>query len=211
MSTLPVIVISASERMADIREAVRLGAWDYLVKPLAQLDILDTAIQNCLTRTSLEDAWERERWELDDHIDVLFENQGLVEQLQADLLPHEALELPCCRVDFEVAETSSEQVLLDYHRFPNNQALVVMARSQAAAEQNVLGLLVLKSLLNPMIRQGMSGHEGILRMPERLLERLNAELCHSRIRSAFDLLAIWIDGNTGLLKWGHGGGKLVQL
>src|SRR5690554_2307015 len=35
---IPVIVIFSSDRMADIREAVRLGAVDYLVKPVAKLD-----------------------------------------------------------------------------------------------------------------------------------------------------------------------------
>lgn len=196
-SSLPVIVISGSQQISDIREAVRLGAWDYLVKPLDQLDILDTAIQNCLTRTSLEDAWERERWELDDHIDVLFQSESMFERLRNDLLPNEALELPACKVSHQLCPRVYDQVLLDYHRFPNNQALVFMAYSQGHPGQNVLALLVLKSLLNPIVRQGMAGEDRLLRAPHHLLERLNAELCHSRVRSAFDVVAIWVNGNTG--------------
>lgn len=207
-SSLPVIVISASQQMADIREAVRLGAWDYLVKPLDQLDVLHTAIQNCLTRTSLEDAWERERWELDDHIDVLFDSERMFEQLRGDLLPHEALELPVCKVSHQVCPTVYDQVLLDFHRFPDNQALVFMAYSQGHPGQNVLALLVLKSLLNPIVRQGMSGEDTLVRAPHHLLERLNTELCHSRVRSAFDVVVIWIDGNTGEMRWSNAGEQL---
>lgn len=43
---IPIIVISASEKMSDIREAVRLGAWDYLVKPLQSLSVIENAIES---------------------------------------------------------------------------------------------------------------------------------------------------------------------
>src|SRR5690554_3615649 len=163
MATTPVIVISASERLADIREAVRLGAWDYLVKPLVQLDVLEHAIQNCLARSDLEDAWERERWELDDHLDVLFQNDSMIAKLSEDLLPHESMQLPCCQISHQLGDSNGVALLIDYHRFPNDCALVVMAHSQATPGQNVIALLVLKSLLNSAVRKGMAGYDGVLR------------------------------------------------
>ncbi|MCC5855566.1 MAG: response regulator [Idiomarina sp.] len=210
MAATPVIVISASERMADIREALRLGAWDYLVKPLRELDVLDTAIQNCLTRSGLEDAWERERWELDDHIDVLFENDDMIAHLTADLVSHETLELPCGVISHRLGEGAGDRFLLDYFRFPDNNALIFMANAQSSGSQGVISLLVLKSLLNPLVRIAMAGNDAMMRTPHRLLERLNSELCHSRIRSAFDVVAVWVNGNTGDMEWGHGGDR-IQL
>lgn len=207
--TIPVIVISASERMSDIRDAVQLGASDYLIKPLQQLATIDQAIQNCLMLSSLEDAWERERWELDNHIDVLFRDDYLFDNLIAELTPQDRLNLPMCKISHTVNANAESQVLVVYQRFPDNGAFVLIAKSQAAVGQDIIALLVLKSLLNPYLRQGFSSKTGILRTPQRLMELLNQELCHSRIRSAFDLAGLWVDGNTGELSWAHCGDKVV--
>lgn len=205
----PVIIVSASENMSDIRDAVQLGASDYLVKPLQQLETLDQAIQNSLTLSSLEDAWERERWELDNHIDVLFRNDHLFDSLIAQFTPQDRLRLPMCDISHTVNADVESQVLVVYQRFPNHGAFVLIAKSQAAIGQDILALLVFKSLLNPYLRQGFSSKVGILRTPQRLLELLNQELCNSRIGSAFDVAALWVDGATGKLSWGHCGEKVV--
>lgn len=205
---LPVIVISASERMSDIREAVRLGAWDYMVKPIEQLETLDIAIQNCLDRSSMEANWERERWELDDHIDVLFENEQMVQQLADDLTPHEPLQVGVFNVSHQISDDQSHHYWVDYHRLPDNQALAVIASAQALTGQSLLSLLVLKTILNPIIRTASVNHPQMLSNPHKVLERLNVELCHSKMKAAFDMVLIWLDGNNGAIHWCHAGDSL---
>lgn len=205
---LPVIVISASERMSDIREAVRLGAWDYMVKPVEHLESIEVAIQNCLSRSSLEQSWERERWELDDHIDVLFESDLMVQQLADDLAPHEPLVLGEFEIHHEIDDAATQDHWVDYNRFPNNQALVVVTSAQALTGQSLLSLLVLKTILQPIVRTASTNHPQMLANPHKLLERLNIELCHSRMRAAFDMVLIWLDGDAGTIHWGHAGESL---
>lgn len=205
---LPIIVISASQRMSDIREAIRLGAWDYMVKPVEQLESIDLAIQNCLDRTALESSWENERWEFDDHIDVLFDNDRMVQQLAEDLTPHEPLHLCSFEINHQAPAEQDDSHWVDYHRLPNNQALVVIASAQALAGQSLLSLLVLKTIFNPIVRTASSNHPQMLTNPHKVLERINAELCHSKMKAAFDLVLIWLDGETGTLHWGHAGTNL---
>lgn len=205
---LPVIVISASERMSDIREAVRLGAWDYLAKPIEQLETIDVAIQNCMNRSYLEANWERERWELDDHIDVLFHNESMVAQLADDLTPHEPLQVGMFEISHQVDDIDTEATWVDYHRLPHNQAIAVMVNSQALSGQTLLSLLVLKALFHPIIRSATANHPDMLANPHKILERLNIELCHSRIKTAFDMVIIWLDGESGVIHWGHAGDTL---
>lgn len=205
---LPVIVISASERMSDIREAVRLGAWDYMVKPIEQLETIDVAIQNCLNRTSLEASWERERWELDDHIDVLFDSDQMVQQLAEDLTPHEPLQLGAFEITHSIADDDLQNYWVDYHRLPDNQALVIVSSAQALTGQSLLSLLVLKTILNPIVRTATANHPAMLSNPHKVLERLNAELCHSKMKAAFDMVLIWLDGDSGAIHWGHAGDSL---
>ena len=47
---LPVIIISGLGTMSDVIEALRCGAWDYLTKPITDLDILTHSISKALER-----------------------------------------------------------------------------------------------------------------------------------------------------------------
>jgi len=49
----PVIVISGTGIIADVVEALHLGAWDYLVKPIEDLSVLRHAVRKALERTRL--------------------------------------------------------------------------------------------------------------------------------------------------------------
>ncbi len=49
----PVIIISGTGVIADVVEALRLGAWDYLLKPIEDMSVLIHAVEKCLERTRL--------------------------------------------------------------------------------------------------------------------------------------------------------------
>jgi len=49
----PLIVISGTGRISDTVEALRLGAWDYILKPINDLSILDHAIAKTMERSRL--------------------------------------------------------------------------------------------------------------------------------------------------------------
>ncbi len=50
---MPVLVVSGTGILTDVIEAQRLGAWDYVLKPIMDLGILLTAIEHCLERARL--------------------------------------------------------------------------------------------------------------------------------------------------------------
>ena len=49
----PVIVISGAGQVADAIEAIRAGAWDYLVKPIEDLSILSLAMERAVEKLAL--------------------------------------------------------------------------------------------------------------------------------------------------------------
>lgn len=205
---IPVIVISASEKMAHIREAVRLGAWDYLVKPLNNLDLVDDAIHNCLDRHQLESAQEREVWELDSHIDVLYQDDNVVQRLAADLVPTGSLDIGHYQLQHEFGDADLDRVLVDYRHLTDGKALVVMAAANAVADQSLISLLVLKTLINPLVRQCLAGSDSLLLQPEQVMMHLNAELCHSKIRTAYDVVIGILDTHTDIFTWSQAGEKI---
>lgn len=207
-SDLPVIVVSASESMADIRDAVRLGAWDYLVKPLDGLTALNDAIQHCLNRYQLEETFVHDRWELDDHIDVLYQDDTLVNRLAGDLLPQGPLELG--GYQFALPFISEQpNVWIDYRPLLDDNVLVIMASPRQLTEQALLPLLVFKTLVGPLLRQHLAGGDNTLIQPDKLLQHMNNELCHSRIRTAFDVWCGVLDIKQRQWRWAQAGDRIV--
>lgn len=49
----PVVIISGAGQLDDAVQSVKLGAWDYLTKPIANMAILENTISRCLERVRL--------------------------------------------------------------------------------------------------------------------------------------------------------------
>ena len=50
---LPVVIVSGNADTGDAIQALRLGAWDYVTKPIMDLGVLDRAIERSLERARL--------------------------------------------------------------------------------------------------------------------------------------------------------------
>jgi len=80
---IPVIVVSGTGEITDVIEALRLGAWDYILKPIEDMSILIHTIEKALER---------------------------VELLRKDRAYHEVLEQ---EVKKQTAEVTSEKLISD--------------------------------------------------------------------------------------------------
>ncbi|MBT8149162.1 MAG: fused response regulator/phosphatase [Pseudomonadales bacterium] len=84
---LPIIVISGEGEMSDVVEALRLGASDFLIKPIVDLEVLEHAIERSLERYNLRQDNIRYRAQLEQANSVLKNNLAVLEQdQQAGLL-----------------------------------------------------------------------------------------------------------------------------
>jgi serine phosphatase RsbU (regulator of sigma subunit) len=90
----PVLVVSGAGVMSDAVEALRLGAADYLIKPLADLAVLEHSIRRALDRANLRLENQRYREELETanrelqaSLHLLQEDQNAGRQVQMNMLP----------------------------------------------------------------------------------------------------------------------------
>lgn len=65
---LPVIVMSGQGELRDAIEALRLGAWDYITKPIAEMSILRLAIERVLEKVRLIEENRAYRDHLEDMV-----------------------------------------------------------------------------------------------------------------------------------------------
>ena len=66
---LPVLVVSGTDLLTDVVEALRRGAWDYLIKPLKEMGMLEHAVERALERAQLLKERRRAREELEEEVD----------------------------------------------------------------------------------------------------------------------------------------------
>ncbi|MDM8521865.1 response regulator [Desulfococcaceae bacterium HSG8] len=78
----PKIVVSGANRIDEVVEALRLGAWDYLIKPVKDLSILGHAVDKALEKARLL----RENRAYQDHLEALVhERTAELEEANTDL------------------------------------------------------------------------------------------------------------------------------
>lgn len=88
---LPVLVLSSARKMSDVLAALRLGAVDYLFKPLHDYTALEGAIAQALQRVRRKQEslsqLERANAQLQASLKLLQEDQNAGRQVQLNMLP----------------------------------------------------------------------------------------------------------------------------
>lgn len=104
-----VIVISGMGMVADVAEALRLGAADYLVKPLVDMEALVHSIRKALRVLDLQRENNRYRKDLEvanrelkEYVRVLEKDQQAGRQVQSNLLPPTPVQYGDVRVSHKI-------------------------------------------------------------------------------------------------------------
>lgn len=62
---IPIIVISGVGMIQDVIKAMRLGAWDFMSKPIEDLNVIDQSLKTVLTRAEKNRKSETRQRELE--------------------------------------------------------------------------------------------------------------------------------------------------
>lgn len=88
---LPVVVMSGEGLLQDAVSALRLGAWDYISKPIAGMAVLQHAVGKALEKAELLAENQRQRDKLELLYRELADDQDAGRRLQLSLLPQDGL------------------------------------------------------------------------------------------------------------------------
>ncbi|MFK3659817.1 two-component system response regulator RssB [Scandinavium sp. NPDC088450] len=185
---LPILVISATEHMADIASALRLGVQDVLLKPVKDFNRLRETVFACLYPNMFNSRVEEEERLFEDW-DALVSNPTAAAKLLQELQPPVQQNISHCRINYrQLVSADKPGLVLDIAPLSDKDLAFYCLDVTRAGENGVLAALLLRALFNGLLQEQLA-HEG-QRLPElgSLLKQVNQLLRQANLPGQFPLL-----------------------
>lgn len=185
---MPVLVISATENMADIAKALRLGVQDVLLKPVKDLNRLRETVFACLYPHMFNSRVEEEERLFQDW-DALVSNPHAAAKLLQELQPPVQQTISHCRVNYrQLVAADQHGLVLDIAPLSDTDLAFYCLDVTRAGDNGVLAALLLRALFNGLLQEQLS-HQG-QRLPElgALLKQVNHLFRQANLPGQFPLL-----------------------
>ncbi len=180
----PVIVVSGQGDMADVVSALRLGACDYLFKPLVELEVLEHSVRRALERGQLmrenleyRQKLEMANRELERSLDVLEEDQEAGRRIQLRMLPETPLQVDGYSFSHCIIPSlylSGD--FIDYFRLGEHRMAFYLADVSGHGASSAFITVFLKTLTTRIQRHYERRKAVSTLSPARLLASINQEL-----------------------------------
>ncbi|WP_039914147.1 PP2C family protein-serine/threonine phosphatase [Cellvibrio mixtus] len=208
---IPVIVISGAGVMNDVVGALRLGARDYLIKPLVDLEVLIHSINKVLDRKDLEEEnrlyraqLEEANRELKESLRVLERDQIAGRRVQRRLMP--------AGLKTEGGYTAAHTIVpslflsgdfVDYAFIKKRYLAFYLADVSGHGASSAFVTIWLKHLVSRMVREeGLFGDENSFTQGANImLRQINRELHETRLSHHLTLFVGVIDTYTNQMHY----------
>jgi sigma-B regulation protein RsbU (phosphoserine phosphatase) len=203
----PVIVVSGAGVMNDAVEALRLGAADYLIKPLEDLAVLEHSVRRALDRARLllenqryREKLEKANRELEASLNLLQEDQNAGRQVQMNMLP----ESPWSIDEFKFAHQIIPSLYLsgdfvDYFRVDERRVAFYLADVSGHGASSAFVTVLLKFMTTRLLFE--SKRNGTLPefKPSEVLGHINRGLISCKLGKHVTMVGGVIDEETGFV------------
>ncbi|HAB01596.1 MAG TPA: fused response regulator/phosphatase [Pseudomonas sp.] len=209
---LPVIVVSGAGVMSDAVEALRLGAADYLIKPLEDLAVLEHSVRRALDRSHLVQENQRYREkletanrELEASLHLLQEDQTAGRQVQMNMLP----ESPWTLGEFAFEHQIIPSLYLsgdfaDYFRVDERRIAFYLADVSGHGASSAFVTVLLKFMTTRLLFEFKRSKQREFK-PSQVLSHINRGLINCKLGKHVTMVGGVIDEETGLLTYAVGG------
>ncbi|WP_422133084.1 response regulator [Endozoicomonas sp. ALD040] len=209
----PFIVVSGAGVMTDVVQALRLGASDYIIKPIVDLEVLEYAINRALENAQLilENRRYRESLEeaihsLENNLHLLQEDQKAGRQVQMKMLPQEPLIFENFKVDHRIIPSlylSGDFV--DYFVLNEHSFAFYLADVSGHGASSAFITVLLKHMSMNLLKEYQS-HGGRVRVkPSHVLNFLNRSLLETGLGKHVAVFGGVVDTRDKKLTYAFGG------
>lgn len=202
----PVIVMSGAGLLDDAVEALRLGAWDYITKPIFGVEVLEHTVNKALERKALLEENRRINGELRATLGILAEGEDAGRQLQFRMLPQN-------HQMFGPFEFSRELLPSVYLSGDFVDAFSIDERRWGFYLADVAGHGVSSALVTVLLRGAVQryveamkhSNDPLVLSPRALLSNLNEQLVREPVDKHVTLFYGVIDVERSTLTWSSAG------
>jgi len=212
-SSAPVIVVSGAGVMKDVVEALRLGAADYLIKPLEDLAVLEHSVRRALDRARLRrenqiysERLETTNRELQASLHLLQEDQDAGRQVQISLLPATPWEADHFVFSHQIIPSlylSGDFV--DYFRVDERRIAFYLADVSGHDASSAFVTILLKFMTTRLLYESRRGGKLPAFKPSHVLAHINQGLINMKLGKHVTMLGGIIDLQTDRLTYSIGG------
>ncbi|MBF7730719.1 two-component system response regulator RssB [Pseudomonas sp. N040] len=212
-SETPVILLSGAATMSDVVEALRLGASDYLLKPLDDLAVLEHSVRRALDEAALRQENRRYREkleatnrELQASLSLLEEDQNAGRQVQLNMLPQSPWHTDDLLFEHQIIPSlylSGDFV--DYFRLDQHRVAFYLADVSGHGASSAFVTVLLKFMTTRLLYE--SRRNGLLPAfkPSEVLGHINRGLLNCKLGKHVTMLGGVIDQLSNQLTYSIGG------
>lgn len=207
--SLPVVVISGEGVLNDAVAALRLGAWDYITKPIGGIAVLQHAVSKALEKAELLMENQRQREKLEQLFRELQEDQDAGRRLQLGLLPENGRRVGSFRLTRELLpSTGLSGDFLDVFTVDAHRWVFYLADVAGHGVPSALVTAMVRTLVERKVAEARERDPSLL-APARFLKELNAVLLRQGHEKHVSLFFGLVDeqrqeltcGNAGCFPW----------
>jgi len=213
---IPAIVISGNDVMSDVVEALRIGASDYLTKPIADLLIIEQAIiqammsaatpMNVSGQFHLQEMNELSYQELTDNLSLLEQNAQAAKSVQQQLFPASHIYYPKADINYSLFKNNDiSAYFIDSTMVGDHHLVMYMAHFSPEDNSAAFGCVLLRSFINQKLKLFRNGLSNTLIEPKSMLTYLNERMVKSGLHIHTDIIYVCIDLSQYLLSIGQSG------
>ena len=211
---VPVIVISGMGMVSDVAEALRLGAADYLTKPVTDMEVLVHSIRRSLSLYQLRQENNRYRAELEaanrelrESLRVLERDQKAGRQVQSNLLPPSPVRINHVVIEHKIIPSlylSGDFV--DYGVMSERYVAFYLTDVSGHGASSAFVTVWLKQLVRRMFRDRREAGNGVPSVDvAALMSSINQEMMRSKFGCHLTCFVGILDTQTNHLRYVLGG------
>lgn len=209
----PVVVISELGGFEEMIQALRIGAWDYLSKPIHQLSILEHALCRALERARLieDNRVYRQKLEianqaLKKNLETLEHDQKAGRSVQMRLLPKQDMIFGAYHFSHHVSPSlylSGDFV--DYFAINDNQLAFYIVDVSGHGASSAFVTVLLRSLVLQMLGRYQSQNDPMVLHPAQVLSHLAKEIYKAKLGKYLTMIYGVMDHSMGHLHYSIAG------
>lgn len=193
---IPIIALSGRQKMADVAQALRAGAQDYLIKPVGHWWQVEKVIAACLKPCSLQLCAE-----LDDHVDFFRQHDIAASRLCHSWQQLSEQTLGGWRLS---CRQTSPWWLVEYIKLEQD-VLLLLAEFDPMDRDTPVMMTLLAFLLHEPQRQYRNQPNTMLNHPARTLEYINQLILEAGLGCRVNLALFRLQANSNQVLLANGG------